>query len=53
MIAGLSSRGSAEWLERAEQIPGLDVRVGIANCGSEDEYMSAVKIFYDTIAGKA
>ena len=53
MIAGLSSRGSAEWLERAEQIPGLDVRVGIANCGSEDEYMSAVKIFHDTIAGKA
>ena len=53
MIAGLSSRESAEWLERAEQIPGLDVRVGIANCGSEDEYMSAVKIFYDTIAGKA
>ena len=44
---------SAEWLERAEQIPGLDVRVGIANCGSEDEYMSAVKIFHDTIAGKA
>jgi len=53
LIAGLSSRGSAEWLERAEQIPGLDVRVGIANCGSEDEYMSAVKIFHDTIAGKA
>ena len=35
------------------RIPGLNPETGIANCGSEENYLSALKIFYESIRTKA
>ncbi len=35
------------------EVVGLDHAVGVANCGSEDNYIAALRIFYDTLDRKA
>ena len=39
-----------EWLKN---VPGLNIDLGIKNCGSVDGYLDALKIFYDSIKSNA
>ena len=39
-----------EWLKN---VPGLNIDLGIQNCGSVDGYIDALKIFYDSIKSNA
>ncbi|MBO4373564.1 MAG: response regulator [Lachnospiraceae bacterium] len=34
-------------------IPQIDIKAGVANCGSEDSFLSVVKVFHQTAASKA
>ncbi|MCR4762246.1 MAG: response regulator [Lachnospiraceae bacterium] len=40
-------------MELLAVVDGLSVETGIANCGSEENYYAALKIFYDTIRTKS
>ena len=52
-IISRNSIKPSELLDKVRQIPGVDIKLGLSNCGSEDELISALKIFRGTMDGKA